>query len=169
MKNTMRNTVWHQAVLFLLRIVLGWHILYEGLCKVADPSWSAKGYLQKSEWIISGFADWIINHATILNFVDFLNQWGLVCIGLGLILGLFVRMASIAGAALLFLYYLNNPPFLGSETLHLMEGNNLIVNKTLIESVALLVVAVFHTSSDWGLEMLYKKKLNKKTTLNDGK
>ena len=49
----------------------------------------------------------------VLNAVDFLNTWGLIAIGLGLILGLFTRAAAISGAILLFVYYLNNPPLIG--------------------------------------------------------
>jgi thiosulfate dehydrogenase [quinone] large subunit len=102
-------------------------------------------------------SEWIISNSVVLNTVDTLNTWGLIAIGLGLILGLFTRAASIAGAMLLLLYYLFNPPFIGMELSGPMEGNYLMVNKTLIEAVALLYLAVTPLSRSFGLDTLRKK------------
>ncbi len=37
----------------LLRMAIGWHFLYEGVWKLVQENWSAKGFLQSSDW----FAD----------------------------------------------------------------------------------------------------------------
>ncbi len=79
---------------------------------------------------MSGFADWIISNAGVLSAVDILNIWGLIAIGLGLILGRFLRITAISGAILLFMYYLNNAPIIGIEYSIPSEGNYLIVNKS---------------------------------------
>jgi thiosulfate dehydrogenase [quinone] large subunit len=50
------------------------------------------------------------------------------------------------------LYYLSNPPFFGLATSLISEGNYLIVNKTLIEIAALLVIYLFPTSLLIGLD-----------------
>jgi thiosulfate dehydrogenase [quinone] large subunit len=63
----------------------------------------------------SQVSSWIVSNSSILHVVDFLNTWGLIAIGLGLIVGLFTRVAAICGAILLMLYYLNNPPLIGME------------------------------------------------------
>lgn len=146
--------------LVVLRILIGWHLLYEGISKLLIPNWSAKGFLSESQWIMSDVADWIISNHTILQVVDFMNIWGLIAIGLGLILGLFARSAAIGGFLLLLLYYLNNAPIIGIEYSVPLEGNYLIVSKTLIEAVALFVLAVFPTSSIVGLDF-YVEKLKK--------
>ncbi len=146
-----RNTV------IVLRIIIGWHILYEGIVKLLTPGWSSFGFLSHSQWILTGFANWVITHDGVLQVVDFLNTWGLIAIGLGLVLGLFTRVAAFAGAALIFVYYLNNPPFVGLET-GPVEGNYLIVNKTLIEAVALFLIGVFPSSVPFGLDSLIKKQ-----------
>jgi thiosulfate dehydrogenase (quinone) large subunit len=149
------------ALLLLLRFVTGWHLLYEGLAKILNRQWSSTGFLQESRWILSGMADWIISNPNILAVVDFLNSWGLVAIGLGVILGLFFKAAAITGALLLFAYYLNSPPLTGIEYLLPQEGNNLVVNKTLIQAVALGVLALFSTSRIFGLDALvinFKKR-----------
>lgn len=138
--------------LVVLRVLIGWHLLYEGLVKLLSPGWSSSSFLSESQWILSGLSNWIVSHDGVLQAVDFLNTWGLIAIGLGLILGLFSRIAAISGAALLMLYYLNNPPLIGMEYSVPNEGSYLVVSKTLIEAIALWVVAVFPTSRQFGLD-----------------
>lgn len=149
--------------LVALRIIIGWHLLYEGVSKLLTPGWSSVGFLRESQWIMSGCAKWIISHGNILAIVDFLNVWGLIAIGLGLILGLSTRIATISGAALVLIYYLNNAPIIGIEYSIPAEGSNLVVSKTLIEAVALLVLTVFPTGSIVGLDVFITrlKKINK--------
>ena len=156
------------STLIILRILLGWQILFEGTSKLLDPSWSSFGFLNESKWILSGFAHWIITNKAILNCVDFLNTWGLIAIGLGLVLGVFSKIAAISGAILLFMYYLNNPPLIGLEYSIPSEGNYLIVNKTLIESAALVLIAVFSSHVDFGLESLFTN-LKIKNEIRKGK
>ena len=150
--------------LVALRILIGWHILFEGFSKLLNPSWSSSGFLSESKWILSGFSHWIVSHAGVLNAVDILNTWGLIAIGLGLILGLFTRIAAISGAILLFVYYLNNPPLIGLEYSVSTEGSYLVVSKTLIEAAALVVLAVFPSGLYAGLDILIGRfrKLKKK-------
>lgn len=145
------------SILVILRLLIGWHLLYEGFSKLLIPNWSSFGFLQESKWILEGFSQWILAHENVLNVVDFLNTWGLIAIGLGLILGLFTKIASVSGALLLFIYYLNNPPLIGLEYSVPSEGSYLIVSKTLIEAFALIVLAVFPTGTVFGLDMFLKK------------
>ncbi|RIJ46980.1 DoxX family membrane protein [Maribellus luteus] len=150
------------TTLVVLRFLVGWHILYEGIAKLLNPQWTSAGFLKESTWILSGFADWVMSNSGILATVDFLNTWGLIAIGLGLILGIFSRVAAISGAVLVFVYYLNAPPLTGLEYSLPTDGNNLIVNKTLIEAGALCVLALFPTSKIFGLDAwLLKRKQEK--------
>jgi thiosulfate dehydrogenase [quinone] large subunit len=144
-------------------MLIGWHVLYEGISKLLIPNWSSALFLKESQWILSGFSDWIISNSGVLQVVDFVNTWGLIAIGLGLILGLFTRLAAIAGAALLFVYYLNNPPLLGLTYNLPSEGNYLIVSKTLIEAAALLVLVVFPSGSEFGLDRYITRFIKSKT------
>ncbi len=162
MKETKTFTTPQLTTLVVLRFLIGWHLLYEGFSKVLIPNWSSFGFFQESKWIFAGFAKFVLAHDNALSVVDFLNTWGLIAIGLGLIFGLFTKMASISGALLLLLYYLNNPPFIGLEYSVPTEGNYLVVSKTLIESVALVVLAVFPTGSIFGLDMFIERYKNLK-------
>jgi thiosulfate dehydrogenase [quinone] large subunit len=152
---------WQSGLLVLLRFLIGWHLLYEGIYKLINPQWSSLAFLAELEWIFGGIADWISTNPGVLNVVDFLNAWGLTAIGLGLILGLFTRTAAIAGTVLLGLYYLFHPPFIGAGISIPLEGNYLIVNKNLIEAVMLLLLAVSPASRLYGLDMLIANRKRK--------
>ena len=125
-----------KTIFTIMRIIVGWHFLYEGLSKLMIENWSSYAYLMESKWLLSGFFHWIIAHPSILRMVDILNIWGLIIIGLCLFLGLFTRIASISGILLLLLYYIANPPFI--ETSMPTQGHYFIVNLNVIEAVILL-------------------------------
>jgi uncharacterized membrane protein YphA (DoxX/SURF4 family) len=128
-------------LLTALRILVGWHFLYEGIIKSVNPSWSAGPFLLESTWWFSGiFKAMAVNH-TALYIVDFLNIWGLILIGLGLFFGLFTRMAAWSGAFLLLVYYLARPPFVGLMEGSPAEGSYIWVNKNLIEMFLLVLLA----------------------------
>lgn len=149
------------TALVILRMLIGWHLLYEGITKVINPYWTSAGYLSESKWIFSGLFTSIVANATALRIVDFINEWGLIAIGFGLIAGLLTNIATIAGIVLLCLYYIANPPFLGYEYSMPTEGSYLIVNKTLIEAAALFVLAYFPTGKIIGLDIfLFREKVS---------
>lgn len=157
MKDSKQYTPWQLTVFVALRFLIGWHLLFEGVSKLLTPNWTSVGFLNESQWIMSGFSQWIVSNAGVLSAVDFLNTWGLIAIGLGLIVGLFSRVAAVSGAILLFIYYLNNAPIIGIEYSIPSEGNYLIVSKTLIEAVALLALVVFPTSHIVGLDLFLNR------------
>jgi thiosulfate dehydrogenase [quinone] large subunit len=144
--------------LVALRVLIGWHFLYEGLTKLINPNWSSVGYLLDSEGFLREFYISLAGSPTSLAVVDFLNIYGLILIGLGLILGLFTRISTIAGILLLALYYLSHPPCVGFKYALPTEGSYLIVNKVLIEMVALAVIFVFPTGRKIGIDRLICRK-----------
>ena len=84
-----------------------------------------------------------------------------VYVGLGLILGLFSRVALWCGIVLLTFYYLSHPPFIGLKFNLPMEGSYLVVNKNLIEIAAMVVLLLFPTSRMIGIDRLVFKEKNK--------
>lgn len=140
-----------------LRMLVGWHFLYEGIAKLATPGWSAEFYLKGSSWIFSGLFHQIADSPVLLKAVDLLNIWGLILIGFSLSVGFLVRWSSIAGALLLFFYFTAYPPIPGYTFGTVSEGSYLWVNRTLIELFVLLAFAAIPSSLLFGVDRLVKR------------
>ena len=164
MKESKQYSTLQTTALIALRFLIGWHLLFEGFSKLLIPNWTSFGFLQESKWILAGFAQYVLAHDNVLAAVDFLNTWGLIAVGLGLIVGLFARMASIGGAFLLLMYYSINPPLIGLEYSVPTEGNYLVVSKTLIEAAALVILALFPTSKIFGMDMFVSRLTEKQNS-----
>lgn len=145
-------------MLVLLRVAIGWHMLYEGIVKLMNPNWSSVGYLMDSKGWFAGIFHSMAGNAGVLNVVDFLNVWGLTFIGLGLILGLFTRLSMIGGIILLAFYYLSHPPLIDVVYAIPSEGSYMFINKNLIELVTLVVLLLFPTGSIIGIDRFIFKK-----------
>ena len=143
--------------LVILRVIIGWHFLYEGIAKLLNPYWSSAAFLLDAKWIFSGVAKWMVASPHILSLIDNLNMWGLTLIGACLMLGLFGRHVSFAGMLLVLVYYLFTPSFWWLEYARPGEGSYLMVNKNLIEACALFVIYLFPTSKIIGLDRLLFK------------
>ncbi len=152
MKAEQEYTGFQATMLVLLRILVGWHFMYEGLAKITNPYWTSAGYLAESKWWFSGWFHDIATNPTVLTAVDYVNEWGLLIIGIGLMFGLFTRTMTVAAMLLLFLYYVAAPPFVGYVYSMPTEGSYLIVNKVLIELVAVGVLLAFPTGRGYGLD-----------------
>ncbi len=139
------------VMLVVLRTAIGWHFLYEGIAKLFIPGWTAAGFLQVSKL---GVFQWMSTSPGMMAVVDFLNIAGLIAIGMGLIFGLFSRIAAGSGVVLLFLYYIAHPPFVGMDFGMPAEGNYLIVDKNIVELAGLAVLALFPTGRFLGLDRL---------------
>jgi uncharacterized membrane protein YphA (DoxX/SURF4 family) len=146
------------AFLAILRIVIGWHFLYEGLVKIFNPAWTARPFLESSRWIFGDLFRWMVSGDTGMWIIDTANAYGLTLIGLALILGLFTRLASWSGVVLLLMYYLAYPPFGGFNYGAPSEGSYLIVNKNLIEIITLIMLALTESGQFFGLDLLWKKR-----------
>jgi thiosulfate dehydrogenase [quinone] large subunit len=138
----------------LLRVIVGWHFLYEGISKVSSSSFTAAGYMKASRGPFAGFFKWIAAQPNLLDNANFVTEWGLTIVGLLLILGLFTRFASLAGIGFLVLFYFANPPFVGYFYSLPTEGSYLIVNKNLVELCALVVILVTGSGRFAGLDRI---------------
>jgi len=147
-------TLPQMTAVVVLRVLIGWHFLYEGLSKLTTPGWSASGYLTQSRGPFAGLFRWMAADPNVLANVNLLNKWGLTAIGLGLILGCFTRTAAAAGLVVILLFYLCNPPFVGYYYSIPAEGSYLVVNKNLVEAAALVVVLVTGSGLVVGLDRI---------------
>ncbi len=154
-------------ILVLLRMAIGWHFLYEGIAKIMTPNWSCAGYLKSASWWLSDFFHWIVANPQALPIVNWLNVWGLTLIGLGLIVGCFTRLAAFFGILLLAMYYIANPPFLASGMSISAEGHYLIIDKNLIEIIALVAIIFFSAGRYWSVDKAILAWFRYKTTQPD--
>ena len=153
---------WKKLTITLFRLAIGWHFLYEGISKLLVPNWSAAGYLANATGPFAGFYQSLAASEVLMKIIDPLNMSGLVLIGLGLFLGLFIRLSAVSGMILLMLYYFAYPPF-GGNLFGAAEGNLYIVNKNLIETLALLVI-FFIKEKGYGIYALPWLQIKKKTS-----
>lgn len=142
----------------ILRVLIGWHFLYEGLVKVFQPAWTSKAYLLDSAGWFRNFYFWLAGHDQVLAFTDALNAWGLTLIGFSLVIGLISRWAALGGMFILSLYYLSHPPFPGLSYLFPSDGSYFIVNKTLIELFCMFLLFRNPTDNQLGLQRLFNRK-----------
>jgi thiosulfate dehydrogenase [quinone] large subunit len=138
----------------VLRIFVGWHFLYEGIAKLTSPSWSAAGYLKQARGPFADMFRSLAAQPNLLAYADLITMWGLTLVGAFLILGLFTRLASLAGIGFILLFYLCNPPFVGYFYSIPTEGSYLIVNKNLVELGALVVILVTRSGRFAGLDRI---------------
>lgn len=139
------------VVLVILRWVIGYHFLFEGMDKLLNPNWTSAGFLLQSNWLFSGVFHFIADIPLVLSTVDFMNIWGQILIGVGLILGAYSTRAAYAGALMIFFYYVAVPPFVDGAT---------FIDKNLFELFAFMILAIFPTSQIIGLDLLINKKKN---------
>ncbi len=90
----------------------------------------------------------------LLEISDFVVKWGLLILGGCLMLGLLARPASLATALLVFSFYIAMVPMPGWPESPKAEGHYLLINKTLIEVIALLALAFIPTGRWAGLDGL---------------
>jgi thiosulfate dehydrogenase (quinone) large subunit len=159
-------TGFQQFSVVALRTAIGWQFAYEGFYKLMLPGWthtgerieafSAAGYLRGATGPFAAPFHALAAHSGMMHAVDLAVPIGLLLIGLSLMLGFFTQLGCAGAMAFLALFYLSQPPLTGLPAAG-AEGENLIVNKNLIELFA--VLAVFSFRSGWiaGLDHLRLK------------
>ncbi len=145
------------AALTFLRVVIGWHFLYEGWVKIVSSGWSSGGYLAAAPGPFSGLFQQIADTPWMLTAADLSMKYGLALVGLALILGMCTRLAALFAALLLLLFYFSNPPLVGVQAMA-GEGSYLIVNKNLVEFAAVLLLLFFPAGQAWGFDRLFAKR-----------
>lgn len=138
----------------VLRILVGWHFFYEGLTKLTAPSWTAAGYLKQARGPFGEMFRGIAADPNMLANADLMTMWGLTIVGVCLIVGLFTRLASVAGIGFILLFYFATPPFIGYFYTVPSEGSYLIVNKNLVEAAALGVIFMTRSGLFAGLDRI---------------
>ncbi len=122
---------------------MGWMFFYAGITKILDNTWSAEGYLQGAKTFPDLFHYFL--QPSILPIVNLVNEWGLLLLGISLILGVFVSISAPLGIVLMVLYYL---PILSFPY---PNAHSYIVDEHVIYIFGLLVLWALGSGRVWGL------------------
>ncbi|ELZ29879.1 hypothetical protein C474_12621 [Halogeometricum pallidum JCM 14848] len=96
-----------------LRLMMGYAFAYSGFTKIvaADP-FSAGGYLANVAATngnpLAGLFAWMGSTPWFVEFANVAVPWGELFIGLGLLVGAFVRLAAFFGALMMLMFYFGN-------------------------------------------------------------
>jgi len=160
----MRLTGFQQFCLVTLRTVIGWHFAYEGFYKLMLPgwsrtgqlvaAWSAEGYLKGATGPMAPMFHRMAQSAGTMDAVDLIVPLGLLLVGLSLMLGLLTQIGCVGAMAFLAMFYLSQSPFTRMPQAG-AEGTYLLVNKDLIELIAVMTVMAFRTGVIAGLDQLW--------------
>lgn len=143
-----------RAALTALRMLIGWHLLYEGVGKTLQPGWTSADYLSTSTSFFGPVFRWIAATPWALQAADAANIAALALLGVLLTAGAATRWASLASALLIGLYYAAHPPFSTAGLAYGGPGNYLVVDRNLVEIGALAVLASVPARMLWGVDRL---------------
>lgn len=132
----------------LLRVALGWYMFADGLQILLMPNWSARAFLLGAKtfpdfyaWFAQpGFSWW----------VDPLNSWGITLVGVALLLGVAVRPAAWAGAALMLLYYFPHYSFP-------VVPHGYIVEEHIVDAAAFALIALLPQARVFGVARFFQR------------
>jgi thiosulfate dehydrogenase (quinone) large subunit len=182
------NTL-QQIAIALLRIAIGWHFMREGWVKLATPGWTAEGYLSASVGPFAPMMHYFLASEAWMAFINVMMPWALFLTGLGLMLGLFTRIFCLVGIGLLAMFYFAMPPWdyaLSEAALYTTnewslfassmqqaqwagnqwagsEGNYIIVNKNLIELLAIAVLLMLDSGKIFGFDAAIRQWFSAET------
>jgi uncharacterized membrane protein YphA (DoxX/SURF4 family) len=91
---------------------------------------------------------------TLIDFLDWSTRWFLLVVGLLLMVGLFTRLSCFSAAGFLLLTVLTQPSLPWIPAPPNAEGNYLVINKNVIEMVALLALMTTRSGRWFGLDAI---------------
>jgi thiosulfate dehydrogenase [quinone] large subunit len=134
-----------------LRLMIGYAFLYSGFTKiVAAEPFSAGGYLSNVAATngnpLAGLFAWMGSTPWFVEFANVAVPWGELLIGLGLIVGVLVRLAAFFGALMMLLFYFGN-----------WEMAHGFINGDFAYMLVFLAVAAFGAGRILGLDALIER------------
>ena len=134
----------------LLRILIGWHFLYEGLWKLfQERGWSCLSYLQMAQGPLAGLFKWMAAQTWIVAMGDWSVMLGLTAIGLSLMTGVLSRVAAFFGILLLGMFYSAQPPEPFATAMSGADGRFFLLERNAVEMLALAAIVVFPVWRGW--------------------
>ncbi|MDQ3014713.1 MAG: DoxX family membrane protein [bacterium] len=134
--------------LALLRIAVGWFLLYQGITAVLDPEWSIKPMIHNADTLAEFYDP--IEDSDYLPYVSYVFKGLYILVGGLILLGLYVRPAALVGIVMmLFLYF----PLL---TFPYVNRDYFIVDQHLLLAITLLYLYAERAGEVFGLGTRFK-------------
>lgn len=124
-----------------LRLLLGWFMFFDGIGILLNPNFSASGFLMNAK-TFQGFYSWFALPMNI-GWVDFVTPWAIILIGVSLLVGVGVRLASWAGALLMIIYYFPHYDFP-------VVTHGYIVEEHIIYAAVFVLIAFWKPAQEFG-------------------
>ena len=139
-----KNDTAERALIFLLRVSLGWVFLWAAIHHYGDDSYVA-GFLSHTKTFHPLYGP--LAQSAWLPVISFLVEYGHLLIGLSLISGLMVRVSAPFAILLMLLYWTAHMDYPYIDNI-----NNLIVDEHLINAMVLGYLIVRHAGHVLGLD-----------------
>jgi thiosulfate dehydrogenase [quinone] large subunit len=124
---------------------MAWTFLYAASHQVFNPKFSAAGFLRQTKTFHDVYA--VFTSPSIDPILTFLVSYGHLLIGLSLLFGLLVRVSSLAGVAVLLLYWTAH-----MEWPYIENANNLIVDYHIVYATVCVYLFAFRAGHVFGLD-----------------
>lgn len=118
--------------MLIMRLVIGWYFVYFGFLAFTTPHWQLISYIRPAHTFTNFYL--LVTKSNLLPLVEIGVKSLFVAVGILLIVGMFVRIASLLGIALMLFFYFPNLIF------PYVADGSLIVDYHIIIAAALLVL-----------------------------
>ena len=145
----MTETNLDRAIIFFLRVLVGWLFLYAGSWQILED-YSADGFLNHVVTFHSFFSTFAT--PTMLPLTDFLMKWGHLLIGLSLVSGLMVRISGPFGILLMITYH-----FAHMDWPFIQDHLSLFVDYHLVYVIVIVYLMAHHAGHVCGLDGLVER------------
>ena len=135
----------NQRFQFAFRMLMAWTFLYAASHQVFNPKFSAAGFLRQTKTFHDVYA--IFTSPSLDPILTFLVGYGHLLIGLSLLVGLLVRVSSLAGVALLLVYWTAH-----MEWPYIENSNNLIVDYHIVYATVCIYLFASRAGHVLGLD-----------------
>jgi len=147
-----------QISIVALRFAIGWSLFLQGYEKLVATSWSVASCLRSATGPFATLFHHLAEWRWIVAAADRVAVFGLVTLGLLLMLGLLTRTSSSLAVALLLSFLLVHPPLpLSGFVASGSDGTDLCMSRTLLEVLGLIVGLAFDSGRIAGVDVLLRR------------
>lgn len=135
--------------LALLRVAVGWFLLYQGITAFLDPEWSIKPMIRNADTFAEFYDP--IEESDYLTYISYAFKGLYVVIGALILLGIYVRPAALVGVVMMvFLYF----PLLEFPY---VDKDYYLVDQHLLLAITLLYLYAERAGDVFGLGTIFKR------------